>query len=239
MSGNTPVSNLPYVQLTDVPDANALSQGLATALDHIVIPKYANSTARDAANTSPIAGDMCYISPFYQSYDSVHGWQIQPGLSRRRFFQTTSQHVTNSATMVNTTGLGIPVTTGHTYKIDGWIAWGQAGTGSTAGIKFGFATPGSNTCTWALHGLGAGNSATVGSFDGALRGSSTPQLGGQTVNTAFNAGHLMGIYICDTTGTLNLQFAQAIATSGSANDAILVGTASPGGWSFMDVERVS
>lgn len=62
MSANTPVSALPYAQLSDTANANTLSQGIATALDHVVIPKYATTTARDAANTAPVEGDMCYIS---------------------------------------------------------------------------------------------------------------------------------------------------------------------------------
>lgn len=59
--GNSPVSNLPYVLLSDVPDANSLAQGLTTSLDHLVIPKYASTAARDASNVTPTEGDWCYV----------------------------------------------------------------------------------------------------------------------------------------------------------------------------------
>lgn len=82
--GNTPVSNLPYVLLTDVPDANSLSQGLATALDHVVIPKYASTAARDAANTSPVAGDPCFVTGsgyyFYSGTSWVGPQNLQGGV---------------------------------------------------------------------------------------------------------------------------------------------------------------
>lgn len=58
----SPVSGLPIVQLTDIPDANAGAVSLTNALDHIIIPKYASTAARGTANPSPTEGDLCYVS---------------------------------------------------------------------------------------------------------------------------------------------------------------------------------
>lgn len=70
---NSPVSNLPIVALSDVPDANALSSSLTTALDHITVPKYATTAARDAANTAPTTGDICYVTGTGRGYYSYGG----------------------------------------------------------------------------------------------------------------------------------------------------------------------
>jgi hypothetical protein len=72
--GTTPKSNLPYVLLTDVPDANVLAEGLANALDSVVTPKYPTSGARDAANPTPTAGDAAFVAGLgYTEYDGT-GW---------------------------------------------------------------------------------------------------------------------------------------------------------------------
>jgi len=62
MSGTSPISGLPYKQLSDPANANSLNQDLTSALDHIVLPKYATATARDAANPTPVIGDRCYVT---------------------------------------------------------------------------------------------------------------------------------------------------------------------------------
>lgn len=84
MSANSPKSGLTYPSLADPPNAPSNLQTLASQLDGIVIPKYASSTARDAANPTPASGDMCYRTDLkaYQSYDGsawsqigISGWQ--------------------------------------------------------------------------------------------------------------------------------------------------------------------
>jgi hypothetical protein len=70
MSSSTPVSGIPYALLTDTPNANTLAQNIASAIDHLLIPKYASTTARDAANTSPSENDMAAITAAgYTMYD--------------------------------------------------------------------------------------------------------------------------------------------------------------------------
>ena len=77
MSSTTPVASLPYADLTDAPDANTMSENLANALDHIVVPKYTSTSNRDSANGSPTAGDIAFISgttpPMFTYYVSG-GW---------------------------------------------------------------------------------------------------------------------------------------------------------------------
>jgi hypothetical protein len=72
MAQNTPVSALPWPELTDIPNAQTAVKNLADALDTKVIPKFANATARDAAITSPVEGMMIYRT-------DIHGFQQYNG----------------------------------------------------------------------------------------------------------------------------------------------------------------
>lgn len=60
--GTTNISGLPFPELSDQPDGPDAFEDLANALDPIVTPKYANATARDAANPSPSEGTHAYLN---------------------------------------------------------------------------------------------------------------------------------------------------------------------------------
>lgn len=59
--GTTDISGLPFPELSDQPDGPDAFEDLAEALDRLVTPKFANATARDAANPSPAEGDRAYL----------------------------------------------------------------------------------------------------------------------------------------------------------------------------------
>lgn len=65
-TGVTAKSAIPYV-------GNAISQKMATALDPMVIPRFATSAARDTAFPSPADGDRCFRTDLhaFQSYRNV------------------------------------------------------------------------------------------------------------------------------------------------------------------------
>lgn len=145
MSGNTPVANLRYALLTDPPNANTLSQNLATDLDHLVIPKYATTTARDLANTSPIEGDRCYVTgdgdyqhdgTTWRQLDMVHGWTTW-----------------NSPTWSTSTGLHLPAIGNgiydNRYMIAGKIVFYQFTVAFGSTTTFG--TSVANTDNWIWH----------------------------------------------------------------------------------------
>lgn len=102
MSGTTPVSKLRYATLGDAPNANILSQNLATDLDHVVIPKYATTSARDTANPSPTDGDVCYVNTkgymSYSSSASAWGLMFSAGGPKMQAFSTVWNTSTGSAT---------------------------------------------------------------------------------------------------------------------------------------------
>lgn len=134
----TPVSSLPIVQLTDAADANAASAALTTALDHIVIPKYASSAARDAANPSPTSDDLCSIGNAGFYYYDGSAWQ--PWGTPLRGSRTTSLSIGTSLTTYATVPESL--STG-TYHFHAMMAINQTGSAvCSAQVAFsGTATP--------------------------------------------------------------------------------------------------
>ena len=72
----TPIADLPYPELTDLPNGPSAFGGLASALDSIVVPRYTNAAARNLAITSPVAGQLSYLTTEgrYERYDGS-GWR--------------------------------------------------------------------------------------------------------------------------------------------------------------------
>lgn len=239
MAGTSPVAGLPWKALTDPPNANALNEDLTTALDHVVIPKYSTTTARDLANPTPVGGDLCRVDPFYYWYDAVTThWIAMYAAGKKIFYQGADQSV-NTSTMTSATGLAFAVISGQSYSIDGWIQY-AADFDTTAGptlanMKVGWSTPGSNTVKWCWGGAGSQQAGAVNSTDTAWRSSSTPRVGGQTAQ-ANNFSRVTGTYTCDTTGTVHFQFAQQLTVSGSTHSAIIRGAALD--TSFLIVEKI-
>lgn len=61
MPTNSQISNIRIPTLSDAAVITNAVGNAITDLDRLLIPKYANATARNAANTSPQSGDLCYI----------------------------------------------------------------------------------------------------------------------------------------------------------------------------------
>lgn len=134
MSGSTPIAGLPYATLGDAPNANTLAESLAISLDHIVIPKYATTSARDAANPSPTAGDMCYVvSKGYYQYSSAGSWGLVLGTVAGKFQSFAT--VWSTTTGLHTPGIG-----------NGTLAMRYMVVGAVCFVKF-FFTFGSTTFT--------------------------------------------------------------------------------------------
>lgn len=77
MAINTPIASLPYPELDDQAHVPQYIEGLATALDSLVIPRFVNTTARDNAITSPVAGQVAAVAGALYLY-SGSAWQEVP-----------------------------------------------------------------------------------------------------------------------------------------------------------------
>lgn len=160
MAQYTGVSNLPWAELTDTPNAQTATQNLANALDSITVPRFASFTARDAAITSPVAGQKCVITGFDtpQSY-TYRGslWRLDP-LTRQLPATAT---VANSNAQQSMGGTAIYFQAGRTY---GYTANYMANAGNSTGIVVGFVNA-------------AGGAFTITSFGYRMRAATDQFLG--------------------------------------------------------------
>lgn len=62
MATNSPIASLPIPSLTDPPNAPTAFQGLANALDPIVIPRFNSAAARDVKIPAPTDGQHAFLT---------------------------------------------------------------------------------------------------------------------------------------------------------------------------------
>jgi Major tropism determinant N-terminal domain len=123
--------------------------------------------------------------------------------------------VNNSTTLVNATGLSVPVAANAFYAIDGYIAYTCTTTASD--FKIAWTTPAGVTGNWTTLGAGTAIGTSVEE--------TTPNVGarGWGLNfliggNDFNLGACLrgNLATAGTAGTLQLQFAQATAVAANA-----------------------
>lgn len=239
MSGTTPVSSLRYATLGDSPNANTLSQNLATDLDHLVIPKYANSTARNTANPTPTTGDLCYVTSVgYQTYTGA-AWVTLGGMSERRINLadvpgTAGVQTYNTNSFADVTSFGFSLVASATYDFTWHIVYGFA---ATPGIQVQFTTPAGANIEWSGLSLDPSvTGASTGTMWGTARGSSAQALGGDGSSNANRfALRIEGQVITGVTaGNIQLQAAQVVTTAGAGNAAVIAVTRS-----FASIRRIA
>lgn len=110
MSTLSPIAKLPRPELTDPPNVPTALINLTNALDPLVIPRFANSTARNIAIPSPTAGQHAYLteSNALTRYDSSVGDWVS--------YNTTSQ---TSSGLVVSAGFTLTGSTFLAKKING------------------------------------------------------------------------------------------------------------------------
>lgn len=78
MADITDKASLPFPEGTDQPQGNQQIQNLASTLDGLVTPKYANASAMNTANPSPTTGDRCFRTDLGCElvYRGSLGWRL-------------------------------------------------------------------------------------------------------------------------------------------------------------------
>lgn len=130
------------------------------------------------------------------------------------------QTVTNSTVMVNDTDMFFTVVSGATYVIDSYLQWVGNDTGD---IKFGFTFPTPSTLHFGI--FGPDDTATTFSAGGTRGTSEWFARNAQTTSpsgfiqvsgsTSPLVGIIKGGFVCNTGGTLQLQWAQNVANATS------------------------
>lgn len=102
---NTAKAALPYPALSAVPNVPSDMQALANATDPLVIPKYATTTARNTANPTPTAGDLCYVTNvslyYYYSADATAWVGFSPVTT---IYKTADESRSSTTTLTNDGG---------------------------------------------------------------------------------------------------------------------------------------
>lgn len=130
---------------------------------------------------------------------------------------TADVTVNNSTTLVNATGLVIPLSANATYGLDGWLHWTS---NPTADIKFKFTLPASTTGFWTGIGPVVNTAPVVGSerknyvdmgsvdITNALAFAGDDEFTSSVYISAVPRGYIV---TGATAGNLQLQFAQNTA----------------------------
>ncbi len=125
--------------------------------------------------------------------------------------------VTSSTTLVNATGLAVPLAANAFYAIDCYLAYVAGGTGD---IKVALSAPTSSTGHWALMPLVSSATGTSGSLDATRQagfGDGVTQLGGgsDSFSGAMQCHPVAYVATAGVAGVLQVRFAQGASSATS------------------------
>lgn len=120
---DTPISLITYPASSNAPNVPSDMQAMASDMDSILIPKFANATARNTAFSSPVDGNHCWLNDLHrlQVYrDSYSAWQNYTMSIMK--VKTASETVNNSTTLQDDDHItGIPFKANTWYFIRGFL----------------------------------------------------------------------------------------------------------------------
>jgi hypothetical protein len=87
---NTTINGFPYPANTDAPTGPLQIQNLANAVDTRAVPRFSTTTARNAAITTPVDGQMCTVGGYPMFYRTGQ-WRgiVSTSATQQTFFNTT------------------------------------------------------------------------------------------------------------------------------------------------------
>ncbi len=156
---------------------------------------------RTVASTAPTDGQVLVWN--------ATSSQWEPG-PRRLTVTKTADESSTSTTLANITNLAFPVTAGNKYLFTFYVLYQSAVT--TTGLKLGITVPAGTVSANASFRIAADGAGSL--FDGALTasGDSIISTGVPVINTPYLA-EIRGIFICTTSGTLQLTYGSEIAAT--------------------------
>ena len=226
MTDSTDISSITYPEENDQPNVSSHLQGIAEAVDDIIIPRFADATARDAAITSPADGQHAYLTSatsggLWVYRNSYSDWQ------RYRFsivrMKTAEESVNASTSFQDDNHINnIPYKANTFYRINGIFFYDGATSGD---IKWEFAftsTPADGT--WGVTAsIGTGGAGTANVLSSNSGSTVTGTVAFSTSDTGMEIGTVSGFFKshASTPGTFKLRWAQNAA---SGTTKMLVGS---------------
>lgn len=119
MTANTAINALPYPQLSDVKDEVAQFSAFSAVADNRYVPRYANASVRNAANPSPVQGQLVYLNQEALLTGRLAGSVWTPELTPRFVQKTIPQSVaSNATTFVPDSQLKVSLLANSTYYLE-------------------------------------------------------------------------------------------------------------------------
>lgn len=209
MSTNTPIAGLPSPQLTDSPNIETAVGGLASAVDSLLVPRYATTANRDAAITAPVFGSMAAVSGTGELY--MYTGTAWVSARARWKFKTVAEVVTGSATIQNDDDLVASVEASSSYQYRAILFATHSTTGD---IKIAWTIPAGSTHARLCYGTtsdGSGSASaayTAVSVTNRSRGSATENSYDLTTSHNVMIEEYGVLTTAGTAGNLQLQWAQ-------------------------------
>ncbi len=220
-------------------DADIADVGAAfDDIDDVIVPIYPGTTERDAANPSPINGQVCYISNTssggraLQYYNGTTWVSLHQAPRMAQKGSTLSKALTTTVT--SDPDLTLPVDANTRYKFEFILLVSGDASGDA---KYRLSHPTNTTISWSVIGPGSSLGAAVG--EGGMQGicvvNTTATTSGDIVvgcsSTSIVSLHWIrgSLVTSSTAGSLVLQWAQG--TSHSNGTELRQG-------SFMVLERI-
>lgn len=115
MSTLTPINGWAIPSLSDSPNITSAVNTAISAIDARANPIFSTTAARNAAITSPTAGQECYVTATKEKY--VYNGTAWIGVVPRFAIKTSDQTITNTTSFVNDTELFMSVEANSTYHV--------------------------------------------------------------------------------------------------------------------------
>lgn len=145
MSDTTDINGLQIPVLSDVPDIETTFHPFAVAVDTYLTGRFTTPTARDIANPTPTAGQMCYVASTGEL--EVFNGSKWVGAKSRNVIKTADQTVTDSTTLVDDLLLKFSVEANSYYILTGALRYKSTGT-SVNDLQVGFSAPSGCSGSW-------------------------------------------------------------------------------------------
>jgi hypothetical protein len=169
------------------------------------------TTAWNSLNTNPDLASSDTAKMSLSTAGGVTTLNVEKLAPEWARLTANSTAVNNSTTLVNVTGLSVPVAANAVYYVTGLIFYS---TPTAADIKFAFTTPASSSGRWQLLGFNTGGTTVFNSVhSGTSAWTATNTATGGLDATEFAARPVGLLVTAGTAGTLQAQFAQNTATA--------------------------
>jgi hypothetical protein len=215
----SPLTQTPMPIRADQPNIQSATHPAITNLERFVIPRFASTSARNAAFTtvSPVQGQLIFITSLnaYQVWNGSQWIEFGSFTSMRELAAVkTAPQARTSTLFTNVSEVSIPVTAG-TWKVDVDLHYRAPSANTTFRINFIFPHVDSRMSFGAL---GRGTNATGGNLNASTMAHDTNNMrvSGNIDSISFGGngvGDVLyakggGTLFCAGSGTLQMQFAR-------------------------------